>query len=75
MWAGYSYPAPTPVCIDIAYLRDHWMSEIKVEIPEAQTRLEELITQVENGESVIITRSGLPVARLIPVLPTPGNDR
>jgi prevent-host-death family protein len=35
-----------------------------VEIPEAEMRLGELITRAEAGEVIIITRDGVPVARL-----------
>jgi prevent-host-death family protein len=33
---------------------------------EAKTRLSELLDRVENGEQIIITRHGRPVARLVP---------
>lgn len=33
---------------------------------EAKTRLSELLDHVEAGESVVITRHGHPVARLVP---------
>jgi prevent-host-death family protein len=33
---------------------------------EAKTRLAEILRQVEQGESVLITRRGKPVARLMP---------
>lgn len=45
------------------------MSETIVGVYDAKTRLAGLITQVENGESVTITRHGKPVARLVPVEP------
>jgi prevent-host-death family protein len=34
---------------------------------EAKRRFSELLREVENGETVIVTRHGLPVARLIPM--------
>ena len=37
----------------------------EVAVYEAQTRLSELLTEVERGEQVTITRRGLPVARLV----------
>jgi antitoxin (DNA-binding transcriptional repressor) of toxin-antitoxin stability system len=40
------------------------MSE-SIGIREAKGRLSELISQVENGEDVVITRHGAPVARLV----------
>lgn len=33
---------------------------------EAKTRLPELLKAVEKGESIVITRRGVPVARLVP---------
>ncbi len=38
-----------------------------VGIFEAKTHLSELITSVEAGESVLITRNGSPVAELVPI--------
>lgn len=34
---------------------------------EAKTRFSELLREVENGETIIVTRHGLPVARLSPM--------
>ena len=34
---------------------------------EAKTRFSELLREVETGETIIVTRHGLPVARLSPV--------
>jgi prevent-host-death family protein len=34
---------------------------------EAKTRFGELLTEVENGATIIVTRHGVPIARLIPV--------
>ena len=39
---------------------------ISVTIPEAKSRLAELIDQVSAGEEVVIMRRGAPVARLVP---------
>ncbi len=39
-----------------------------VSISEAKTKLSELIAQVCQGEEVLITRSGKPVARLVAVM-------
>ena len=33
---------------------------------EAKTKLSELIDRVESGEELLITRHGVPVARLVP---------
>ncbi len=41
-----------------------------VAVYEAKTRLSELLTAVEQGEVVTITRRGLPVARLVAATPT-----
>ena len=34
---------------------------------DAKTRLSELLDRVEEGESIVITRHGVPIARLVPV--------
>lgn len=41
-----------------------------VSIAEAKNRLPKLIRAVENGEQVVITRHGKPVAQLAPPPPT-----
>lgn len=41
----------------------------EVNVQEAQTRLPLLLTQVEAGEEIVITRNGKPVARLIDFQP------
>jgi prevent-host-death family protein len=41
--------------------------EMQVEVEEAATRLPELVTRVERGEEVVITRAGVPVAAVVPV--------
>ena len=42
---------------------------------EAKTHLPQLLVRVEHGESIIITRHGKPVARLVPaVASTPRPD-
>ena len=38
-----------------------------VDISDAQVRLPQLIARAEAGEDVIITRDGVPVARIAPV--------
>lgn len=40
---------------------------VTVNVQEAKTRLSELLARVENGEEVVIARSGQPVAQLTPV--------
>ena len=42
------------------------MWPVNVSIAQAKNRLSELIRAVENGESVVITRRGKPVAQLTP---------
>jgi prevent-host-death family protein len=42
---------------------------VNVSIAQAKNRLSELIRAVENGDSVIITRHGKPVAQLRPPPP------
>lgn len=42
---------------------------ISVTIPEAKSRLVELIDQVNAGEEVVIMRRGTPIARLTPGTP------
>lgn len=34
---------------------------------EAKTHLPELLREVEKGETVVITRRGIPIARIVPV--------
>ena len=38
-------------------------------VAEAKARLSELLARVENGEELVITRRGRPVAQLSPVRP------
>lgn len=40
---------------------------VQVGVHEAKTNLSRLLTRVAAGEEVVITRSGRPVARLVPV--------
>lgn len=40
---------------------------------EAKTLLSELLTRVESGEQVTITKHGRPVARLVPITDSPMN--
>jgi prevent-host-death family protein len=39
----------------------------RVGVHEAKTRLSELLRSVEAGEEVIVTRGGVPIARIVPV--------
>jgi prevent-host-death family protein len=38
----------------------------KIQFSEAKARLSELLNDVERGETVIITRHGRPIARIVP---------
>lgn len=40
---------------------------IEVNVEEAKTHLSRLLAKVEEGEELIITRSGEPVARIVPI--------
>ena len=42
---------------------------------QAKTHLSHLLDQVERGETVVITRHGRPVARLVPVAGSSMDDR
>jgi len=37
-----------------------------VNVHEAKTHLSRLLARVENGEEIVIARSGVPIARLVP---------
>ena len=45
------------------------MKNVDVSIVEARNRLPELIREVEDGEKVVITRHGKPVAQIAPPPP------
>jgi prevent-host-death family protein len=40
---------------------------IKVNIHEAKTHFSKLLARVNEGEEVIIAKSGMPIARLVPI--------
>jgi prevent-host-death family protein len=40
---------------------------------EAKTHLAELLDRVSRGETIIITRHGVPAARLVPIAAAPGK--
>ena len=49
-------------------------------ISEAKTHLSELLERVQNGEEIVIAKSGKPIARLTAIAPqparrTPGMDK
>lgn len=39
---------------------------VSVGVSDAKSRLPELLDRVENGEQIVITRHGKPIARLVP---------
>ena len=45
---------------------------MEVSVYAAKTNLSKLLARVEEGGDVVITRSGRPVARLVPVRPDAG---
>ncbi len=46
-------------------LFDVWLTMITLPVFEAKTRLSELLSRVEQGEEITITRHGVPAARLV----------
>jgi prevent-host-death family protein len=46
-----------------------------VNVHEAKTHLSRLLERVQQGEEIVIARAGKPVARLVPVEPTPARTR
>ena len=53
---------------------------LSVNIHEAKTHLSKLLERVMNGEEIIISKAGKPVAKLIPITTPPsrrfpGNDQ
>jgi prevent-host-death family protein len=42
----------------------------EVSVHEAKTHLSRLLRRVENGEEIVISRGGKPVAKLVPAAPT-----
>jgi prevent-host-death family protein len=51
---------------DAAYICRYDRCAMHVSVAEARSRLSELLRSVENGENVVITRNGRPVAQLVP---------
>ena len=45
----------------------------QVNVHEAKTHLSRLLARVAKGETVLIARAGMPVARLSPVTEAPGR--
>ncbi|MDD3519536.1 MAG: type II toxin-antitoxin system Phd/YefM family antitoxin [Chromatiales bacterium] len=46
-----------------------------INIHEAKTHLSRFVDQAAAGEEIIIARAGKPVARLVPLAPTPSERR
>jgi prevent-host-death family protein len=46
---------------------------MQVNVDEARTQLSRLLLQVEAGREVVIARSGVPIARLVPCQGRPGG--
>ncbi|MEB3070615.1 type II toxin-antitoxin system Phd/YefM family antitoxin [[Mycobacterium] vasticus] len=45
------------------------MSSESVNVYDAKTRLSSLLSQVEGGAEIVISRNGRPIARLVPYQP------
>lgn len=45
-----------------------------VNVQEAKTHLSRLLAQVEAGDSVTISRAGVPIATLVPAAPRPPRE-
>ncbi len=45
------------------------MSTTTVDVREAQTKLKELLSQMQAGADVVLTEGDMPVARLVPIAP------
>lgn len=41
---------------------------------DAKNKLSSLLDRVEQGEEIVITRKGKPVAKLVPMQPVPGSE-
>ena len=48
---------------------------MRVNVGQAKTDLSKLLARVEAGEDVEIARDGVPVARLVPIEPSPPGSR
>jgi len=47
----------------------------RVNMHEAKTHLSKLVARVEGGEQIVITRAGLPAAKLVPFAPKKPGKR
>ncbi|WP_166871035.1 MULTISPECIES: type II toxin-antitoxin system prevent-host-death family antitoxin [unclassified Salinibacterium] len=50
------------------------VNALTVSMEDARLHLTALVGRVEQGDQVIITRDGIPVARLVSVVPTAGSE-
>lgn len=55
--------------------RSTWLGRLsimtQVNVQDAKTRLSDLLARAERGEEIVIARSGVPVARLVPLTAPP----
>jgi prevent-host-death family protein len=42
---------------------------------EAKTKLSQLLKRAQQGEEIVIAQSGVPIARLVPIVASQGNSR
>ena len=52
----------------------HYLVMIRINVHEAKTHLSQLLAKVARGESITITKHGVPVARLVPIEGRPKPD-
>ncbi len=50
-------------------------AQAAVNVHEAKTHFSKLIARVQGGEEITIAKAGRPVAKLVPLGPTPGPRR
>jgi len=58
--------ASCPECLDGTHFGTELRTMISVTIQDLKQTLAEIIGRIEHGESIVITRHGRPVARLVP---------
>ena len=52
-----------------------WVSSMNIPLFDAKNRLSALVDQVVRGQEITITRRGVAVAKLVPVLPSFDQDK
>lgn len=65
----YDYLAAS--LVDLVHLVRYHGSVITVDVNEAEGRFEELVDRAVNGEDIVITQGGQPVARMVRWEPIP----